>query len=93
LLEIGFEIVEQDIAESAAEDDPEHGIEDHVVGMAPRHRGAGLRDQLQQIPIAEENARQIGERIPADRPAEHAESDLAMLTHQVMKVKILRRFG
>ena len=69
-MSIGFceviaEIVEQDVAEAAAEDDAERRVEDHVVGMAPRHRRAGLLDQLQQIPIADEDAGEIGEAVPA----------------------------
>ena len=38
---------------------------DEVIGMAPGHRGAGLCNELQQIPPADENARNIGKAIPA----------------------------
>src|SRR3546814_2681547 len=48
-------------------------LKDHVVGMAPRHRRAGLRDQFEQIPVADENAGEISERIPSDGKAEDAE--------------------
>src|SRR3546814_10522744 len=48
-------------------------IEDHVVGVAPRHRRAGLGDQFEQIPVADENPGEIGKRIPADGEAEDAE--------------------
>ncbi len=61
--------------------------------MAPRHRRAGLRDQLQQIPVTDENTGEISERIPADGEAEDAERDLAVRSHQILKVKILRCFG
>ena len=63
--EIIAEIVEQDVAEPPAEDDPERGVEDQVVGMAAGHRRAGLLEQLQQIPIADEDAGEIGEAVPA----------------------------
>ena len=54
---------------------PERRVEDHVVGMAPRHRRAGLRDQLQQIPPADQDAGDIGERIPADLEETEVERD------------------
>ena len=65
MAEIFAEIVEQDIAEPAAEDDPERGVEDEVVGMAAGHRRAGLLQQLQQIPVADEDAGEVGEAVPA----------------------------
>src|SRR3546814_3312640 len=88
MAEVMAEIVEEDIADAPADDDAEHRIEDHVVGVAARHRGAGLRDQLQQIPVTDEDSRQIGKRIPADGQAEDAERDFAMVAHQVLKVQI-----
>src|SRR3546814_10540529 len=66
---------------------------DLIVGVAARHRGAGLRDQPQQIPIADEDAGKIGEGVPADGEAKDAEGDLAMLAHQILKVQILCRIG
>ena len=65
VLEIIGEIVEQDVADAAAEDDPQRGVKDQVVGMAAGHRRAGLLDQLQQVPIADENAGEVGEAVPA----------------------------
>ena len=62
-------IVEQDVAEASAQDDPERGVEDEVVGMAAGHRRAGLLEQLEQVPPADENPGEIGEPIPADRTA------------------------
>src|SRR5207253_6705683 len=53
IVEIFPRLVEQHIAEAAAEDDAERGVEGHVVGVTPRHRRAGLTDQLQQIPPAD----------------------------------------
>src|SRR3546814_12821809 len=76
--------------EPPAKDDSEHRIEDHVVGMAPRHGRAGLCDQFEQIPVADENPGEIGKRIPADGEAEDAERDLAVRSHQLLKVHILR---
>ncbi len=68
--QIFAEIVEQDIADAAAEDDPERGVEDEVVGMAAGQRRAGLLQQLQQVPIADEDAGEVGEAVPAkvERP-------------------------
>ena len=71
LCEIVERLVEEDVAEPAAEDDAERRVEDHVVGMAPGHRRAGLVEQLQQIPPADEDAGEIGEAVPAQlEPAE-----------------------
>jgi hypothetical protein len=72
-LEIFARLVEQDVAEAAAEDDAQCGVEDEIVGMAPRHRGAGLLQQLQQIPPAEDDPGEISEAVPAQR--ERAEMD------------------
>ena len=44
---------------------PERGVEHQIVGMLPAHWRAGLFDQPQQIPIADENAGEIGEAVPA----------------------------
>ena len=64
------EIVEEHVADAAAEDDPERGVEDQVVGMAAGKRRARLLQQLQQIPIADEDAGEVGEAVPAqvERP-------------------------
>ena len=60
------EIVEQDVADAAAEDDPERGVEDQVVGMAAGERRARLLQQLQQVPIADEDAGEVGEAVPPE---------------------------
>src|SRR3546814_7865222 len=60
-------LIEKHISHSPAQNDAKRSIEDHVVCMATRHRRARLLDQLQQIPIADQDARQIGEGIPLDR--------------------------
>ena len=65
MLKVMAERVEQHIADPPAQDDAERRVEDEVVGMAPRHRRARLRDQLQQIPPADQDARDIGKAIPA----------------------------
>ena len=65
MLEVEGQIVEQHIAHAPAEDDPERRIEDQVVCMAAGHRRAGLIQQLQQIPIADEDSGEIGEAVPA----------------------------
>ena len=75
LVEVIGQIVEQDIAEPAAEDDPERGVEDEVVGMAAGHRRAGLLQQFEQIPIAEEDAGEIGEAVPAQLEEAEVERD------------------
>jgi hypothetical protein len=59
------EIVEEDIAKAPAKDDAERGIENEVVGVPSRERGTGLLQQLQQVPVANENAREIGKAVPA----------------------------
>src|SRR3546814_8873221 len=60
-------LIEKHISHSPAQNDAKRSIEDHVVCMATSHRRARLLDQLQQIPIADQDARQIGEEIPFDR--------------------------
>ena len=75
IVEIIAEIVEQDVAEPAAEDDPERGVEDQVVGMAPGHRRAGLLEQFEQIPIADEDAGEVGEAVPAQLEEAEVERD------------------
>src|SRR3546814_1500115 len=89
MAEVIAEIVEEDIADAPADDDAEHRIEDHVVGVAARHRGAGLRDQLQQIPVTDEDSRQIGKRIPA-RSEEHT-SELQSLMRNSYAVFCLKK--
>ena len=59
--------VEDHIADPPAQDDPERGVEDQIVGVAPRHWGAGLREQLQQIPPTDQDPGDVGDRIPAER--------------------------
>src|SRR5207237_1381625 len=49
------EIVEQYVAEAPSEDDPQRGVEDKVVGVTAGERCAWLLDQLQQVPIADED--------------------------------------
>ena len=68
--QIFAEIVEQDVADAAAEDDPEGGVEYEVVGMAPSHRRAGLLEQLQHVPIADDDPGEVGDAVPAkiERP-------------------------
>ncbi|CAB5370579.1 unnamed protein product [Rhizophagus irregularis] len=58
--------IEQRIAQPPAEDDAERGIEHQIIGMAARHRCARLAQQLQQIPPADQDAGDIGDRIPFD---------------------------
>src|SRR3546814_11802971 len=71
--------VEQHIADPAAEDDADRRVKDEIVGMALGHRRAGLFEQLEQIPPADEDAADIGERIPAqDRvPANREQNGIA----------------
>src|SRR3546814_18318149 len=62
-------------SEPAADQDAERRVKDHVVGMAAGHGGAGLFDQLQQIPPAEADAGEIGKRIPAELEEAEIERD------------------
>ena len=59
------EIVEQHIADPPAQDDAESSVKDEVVGVAPGYRRPWLPDQLEQIPVTDEDAREIGNAIPA----------------------------
>ncbi len=72
---VEFRPVEEHIAEPAAEQDAERGVEYHVVGVAPGHRRAGLGDQLQQIPPADDDAGEIGQRIPSELEETKIERD------------------
>jgi hypothetical protein len=66
MLEIVSEVVEQNVADTSAEDDPKRGVENEVVGMASRHRRARLADQLQEVPVADEDAGEICEAVPTE---------------------------
>ena len=59
----------------AAEDDPKRRVEHQIVGMAPRHRRTGLLQQLEQIPIADENSGEISEAVPAQLEEAEVERD------------------
>ena len=59
-------LVEQAIAEPPADDDAERCIEYEIIGMPPRHRRTRLRDQFQQVPPADQDARDIGKAVPAE---------------------------
>src|SRR3546814_110320 len=76
------------ISHSPAQNDAKRSIEDHVVCMATSHRRARLLDQLQQIPIADQDARQIGEGIPFDR--KKAEIDRYRIQTQIFEMQIGR---
>jgi len=65
VLQIFERLVEDHIAEPAAEDDAERGVKGHVVRVPPGHGRAGLADQLEQIPPADDDADQISEAVPA----------------------------
>ena len=43
--------------------------------MAPGHRGAGLRDQLEHVPVAEEDAGEVGEAVPPQLEEAEVERD------------------
>jgi hypothetical protein len=57
--------VEQHVAQSPAQDYAQRGVEDEVVGVPPRHRGTRLADQLQEVPIAKEDAGEVRQAVPA----------------------------
>lgn len=57
--------VEDHIAEPAAQDDAQRRVEHQIIGLRADHRRGGLGEQSQQIPPARDDARDIGERVPA----------------------------
>ena len=65
--------VEQRIAQPSAENDAERAVEEQVVRMALRHRGPGRLDHPRQVPIAEQDAGKVGQRI--EPQGEEAEID------------------
>ena len=69
------QVVEQHVADAAAEDDPERRVEDEIVCMTAGHRRARLLQQLQQVPIADEDAGQVGEAVPAQLEETEVERD------------------
>src|SRR3546814_10172436 len=81
-------LIEKHISHSPAQNDAKRSIEDHVVCMATSHRRARLLDQLQQIPIADQDARQIGEGIPFER--KKAEIDRYRIQAQIFDMQIGR---
>src|SRR6185369_10920238 len=94
VLQILAEIVEEDVAEAPAEDDAERRIEHQVVGMASGHRRARLPDQLQQVPVADENAGEIGEAVPAQverADAQRYRGDAEIREREVLGVVGLQR--
>src|SRR4051794_29222450 len=66
MLQILAEIVEQHIAQATAQNDAQRGIENQIVGMTARKRRTRLLQQLQQIPIADEDAGEVSETVPAE---------------------------
>ena len=70
-----FGPVEEHIAQSPAEDDPERRVEHQVVGVAAGHRRAGAVDQLQQIPPADQDSGEVSEGIPAQAERADREDD------------------
>jgi hypothetical protein len=75
VLEVVAEVVEQNVADAAAEDDSERRVEHEVVGMAASHRASRLLDQLQQVPIADENAGQVRKAVPPQLEESEVERD------------------
>ncbi len=68
-------IVEQRIAHAAAEDHAERGIEKQVFGMALRHRRSGQAQFASQVPICEQNADEVCQRVPFDREKPQIQRD------------------
>jgi len=64
-IEIGR--VKQRIAQPPAQNDPQRAVEEQVIGMALRQGRAGRLYHPRQVPVAEDDARQIGERVKAQR--------------------------
>ena len=69
------QIVEEDIAEAAAEDDPERGVEQQIVGVAAGERRARLLEQFQEIPIADQDPGEIGDTVPPEVERPDREQD------------------
>ena len=70
-----FRGIKQGIAKPSAQDDPERGIEEQVVGMALCEGGSRLANHPPQMKIAEHDAGQIGEAVPLDREEPEVERD------------------
>ncbi len=66
VLEVIGQVVEQDVAEPAAEENSDRGIKAEVLGVAPGDRRPGLLDQPEQVPITNENSREVGKAVPFD---------------------------
>lgn len=66
-------LVERDVAEPAAEDDPERRPGDEIVDVAARGDVRRRVGQAQRQPPADDDARDIGERVPAQREGPDAE--------------------
>ena len=66
------QVVEEDVADAAAEDDAEGAPDDEVVDVGRLHRRARrspeflVADEALGVPPAEEDADDIGERVPAE---------------------------
>src|SRR6186997_2662142 len=75
MLKVPAEVVEKDVADPSPKDDAERCIEDHVVGMAAGHWRAGLLDELQEVPIADEDAGEVCQAIPAQLEEAEVERD------------------
>ena len=68
-------LVKEDVTEPPAQDDAERRIENEIIGMAFGHRRARLSKQAQQIPPMNEDARNIGQTIPAQLEKAEIERD------------------
>ena len=66
------QVVDEHVADAAADDDAERAPDDEVVDVRRLHRSPGrspeprIGDQALGVPPAEEDADDIGERVPAD---------------------------
>src|SRR3546814_19639209 len=76
IAEVIAEVIKEDIADAPADDDAAHRIEDHIVGVAARHRGAERRAQPQTITIADADHGQIGEAVHQEEEGKEAEGEL-----------------
>ena len=88
-----FGAVERGIAQPPAQDDPQRAVEEQVIEVALRHRCAGGLDHLAQVPVTQQDPRQIGQAVPAQ--LERSELEQIGLEAQVDPVNRLRigRYG
>src|SRR3546814_5835792 len=64
---VPVEVVEEDVAQPAAQDDAEGRPQNEVAQVLDRHGGRPPPAEMCHIPPTEQNASDVGERVPANR--------------------------